>query len=178
MSGRTIGLYLTPGYDSALVIRLEKGMRSRGAKVVLVGYGDRESVDIPGAGGSVSIPARSLTDTTVEDMDALVIPACSAGEYKTADEKILTLLIVMQNIRKPVGAIGNAPVMLAAAGLLAGRRVTGAESIRARMDDANAVFIDQDVVVDHKLVTARATDDVTHFLEAITLLLEPAATRR
>ena len=59
------------------------------------------------------------------------------------------------------------------AGLLAGRRVTGADSIRARMNEANAVFIDQDVVVDHKLVTARATDDVTHFLEAITLLLEP-----
>ncbi len=169
LSGRTIGLYLTPGYDARLVVRLEKGLRRRGAKAVLVGSDDREPM---------GIPTISLADTAVEDMDALVIPAYSTSEPPAGDEKILTLLIVMQNSRKPVGAIGNAPIVLAAAGLLAGRRVTGADSIRDRMDDANAVFIDQDVVVDHKLVTARVTDDVSHFLEAVTLLLEPAATRR
>ncbi|HDZ59804.1 MAG TPA: hypothetical protein ENH44_03340, partial [Actinobacteria bacterium] len=102
MSGRTIGLYLTPGYDARLVVRLEKGLRRRGAKAVLVGSDDREPM---------GIPTISLADTAVEDMDALVIPAYSTSEPPAGDEKILTLLIVMQNSRKPVGAIGNAPIV-------------------------------------------------------------------
>ncbi len=176
LSGRTIGLYLAPGYDADMVSRLEGEMRRRGAVVVSISTGEMAAGShVPGS--SISLTQRSLKQTDQLDMDALVIPAGPYGESVFAEAKALTLLISLQHAKKPVGALGDAPRFLAAAGLVSGRRVTGSENIRGMMKKAGAVFVEQKVVVDHKLVTAVGTEGLSHFLEAVALLLEPATAR-
>ena len=84
----------------------------------------------------------------------------------------------MNSLKKPIGTVSNAVAVLAAGGLLSGMRVTGEIDIKDVLDEAGALFLSQGVVVDHNLVTARAEEDIPHFVDAISFLLEPAASLR
>ena len=64
---------------------------------------------------------------------------------------------------KPIGAICHGPWTLIDAGIAAGRRMTSYESIQADLKNAGAEWTDEEVVVDHGLVTSRKPDDIPAF---------------
>jgi protease I len=68
---------------------------------------------------------------------------------------------------KVVAAICHAGWMLASAGILKGRTVTGFFAIRDDLVNAGATYVDREVVVDGNLVTSRTPDDLPAFLRAI-----------
>lgn len=73
--------------------------------------------------------------------------------------------------RKPVAAICHGPQVLATAGLLAGRRATCYRSVAEELRGAGAVYLDQEVVVDDRLVTSRQPADLPAFLRELMRLL-------
>jgi protease I len=64
---------------------------------------------------------------------------------------------------KPVGAICHAPWTLIEAGVVRGKTVTSYASIRTDLENAGAVWIDEEVVTDNGLVTSRQPDDIPAF---------------
>lgn len=72
---------------------------------------------------------------------------------------------------KPVGAICHGPQLLAAAGLLAGRRATCYRSVAAELRAAGAHYLDREVVVDGMLVTSRQPGDLPAFMRELLRLL-------
>jgi len=72
---------------------------------------------------------------------------------------------------KPVGAICHGPQVLAAAGLLAGRRATCYHTVAVELRDAGADYLDQEVVVDDQLVTSRQPSDLPAFMRELMRLL-------
>lgn len=64
---------------------------------------------------------------------------------------------------KPVAAICHGPWTLIEAGAVKGRRVTSWPSIRTDLKNAGANWVDEEVVVDHGLVTSRKPADIPAF---------------
>jgi protease I len=72
---------------------------------------------------------------------------------------------------KPVGAICHGPQVLAAAGLLTGRRATCYRTVAEELRNAGAEYLDQAVVVDGQLVTSRQPADLPAFMRELMRLL-------
>lgn len=178
LKSKTIGIVAGPGFDDSQVIKAAQMLRQRGARVVVIGVGESEAVAVAGRQGSLLKPDVVLGNASAATMDAIIIPGGDSNTRLTSDERVLTLLLEINSLEKPIGATSDATLVLAAGGLVFGRRVTGQESIRNELEEAGAIFLNQGVVVDHNLVTARGEDDIPHFVDAISFLLEPATTLR
>jgi protease I len=69
--------------------------------------------------------------------------------------------------QKVVAAICHAGWMLASARILKGRRVTSFFAIKDDLIHAGADWVDEEVVIDGKLITSRRPDDLPAFMKAV-----------
>ncbi len=69
---------------------------------------------------------------------------------------------------KVVAVICHGPWLLVNAGLVEGRRLTSYSSLEVDLKNAGATWVDEEVVVDGKLITSRNPDDLPAFVDAIT----------
>lgn len=94
-----------------------------------------------------------------ENYDALVIPGGRAPEYLRLNSRVLDIVRHFDRERKPIAAVCHAVQLLAAAGILKGRRCTGYPACEPEVTSAGATWvhvpIDQ-AVSDGYLVTAPA----------------------
>jgi protease I len=68
---------------------------------------------------------------------------------------------------RPVAAICHAPWTLVEADVVRDKRVTSWPSLQTDLRNAGADWVDEEVVVDGKLVTSRNPDDLPAFNEAM-----------
>jgi protease I len=93
--------------------------------------------------------------------DALVIPGGRSPEYLQLDERVLSIVRHFFEAAKPVAATCHGPMILAAAGVMRGRRCQAYPSVRPQVVDAGGVWdppaagLDS-ACVDDNLVTAPA----------------------
>ena len=66
----------------------------------------------------------TFDEVKAEDYDALVIPGGRAPEYIRLNETVISIVQQLAAAGKPIAAICHGPQVLAAAGVLAGRRCT------------------------------------------------------
>lgn len=64
---------------------------------------------------------------------------------------------------KPLAAICHGPWTMIETGLLKGRRLTSYPSIKTDLENAGAIWEDEEVVVDNGLVTSRSPKDLPAF---------------
>jgi len=94
-----------------------------------------------------------------ESYDALVIPGGRAPEYLRLDPKVLDIVRHFFQANKPVAAICHGAQILAAAGVIQGRRVSAYPAVGPEVTLAGgeyAVIKVHEAVVDGNLVTAPA----------------------
>lgn len=173
---RTIGMIVGPGFDDSQVVSVAQEFRSRGARVVVIGAAETEAIAVAGKKGTLLRPDTVISKIISSGIDALIIPGGDSIMRLKSDERVLTLVLEINSDSKPIGALGNGPEIVAAAGLLNKRRVTGDPVIKDSVEAASALFLSQGMVVDHNLVTANSDSDLRHFADTISFLLEPATT--
>ncbi len=94
-----------------------------------------------------------------EDYDALVIPGGRAPEYIRLNPRVLEIVRHFFEANKPVAAICHGAQILAAAGVVKGRRMTAYPAVGPDVTNAGGEYVDVPVhraVVDGNLVTAPA----------------------
>lgn len=64
---------------------------------------------------------------------------------------------------KPIAAICHGPWTLIETDYLKGRTLTSWPSVRTDLENAGAIWVDREVVVDQGLVTSRKPDDIPAF---------------
>ncbi|MEW6693017.1 MAG: type 1 glutamine amidotransferase domain-containing protein [Pseudomonadota bacterium] len=116
--------------------------------------------------------ARIEATLTVQDLDPssyalLILPGGRAPARLRTDAGVLDLVRHFFAAGKPIAAICHGPQILAAAGLLRGRAVTGYRAIADELREAGARYLDQHVVVDGPLITSRQPADLPAFIAAI-----------
>ena len=117
---------------------------------------------------------RTLEALEAADYDLLLLPGGEAPAGLLRHGAVLQLVRDFVARRKPVAAICHGPLVLAAAGVLQGRRATGHRAVSDELQRAGAMVEDREVVVDERIVTSRRPADLPAFMDAVLRLLAPA----
>jgi protease I len=96
-----------------------------------------------------------------ESYDALVIPGGRSPEYLQLDERVLSAVRHFAEKRKPIAAVCHGPQILAAAGVIEGRRCQAYPAVRPQVVKAGAKWDEpskglDSACVDGNVVTASA----------------------
>jgi protease I len=134
-------------------------------EVTVVGSGSKEVYT-----GKPATEAKadvSADHVSADDFDGVVIPGGYAPDMMRRYPAMVDLVRDFYNADKLVAAICHAGWMLISAGILSGRTATSFFAIKDDMLNAGAEWVDQEVVVDGKLVTSRTPDDLPAFMKAV-----------
>ena len=107
-----------------------------------------------------------------EGYDALLLPGGQMNpDILRMNERAVAIVREFGMAGKPVAAICHAPWLLAEAGLIDGKTITGWPSIRTDLKNAGANVVDQEVAQDGKIITSRNPDDIPAFSKALIEML-------
>jgi len=140
-------------------------LKEEGVEVTVVGSGSAEVYT--GKPGTQAKVDASADQVSAEDFDGIIIPGGYAPDMMRRYPAMVSLVKDFFNADKPVAAICHAGWMLASAGILSGKIVTSFFAIKDDMVNAGAQWVDEEVVVDGKLITSRVPDDLPAFMKAV-----------
>jgi len=109
----------------------------------------------------------AAADARAQEYDILIIPGGRAPEALKRSEAVLSLLRAFHQAGRPIAAICHGPQVLAAAGLLKGRRATCYYGVAQELRALGARYEDEAVVVDGPLITSRQPSDLPVFMRQV-----------
>lgn len=101
----------------------------------------------------------TFADIKPEDYDALVVPGGRAPEYLRLNKRVLEIIRYFDSANKPIAALCHGPQLLAAARVIAGKRVNSYPACAPEVELAGATFVPlevTDAITDGNLVTGPA----------------------
>jgi protease I len=101
----------------------------------------------------------TFDEIDAKDYDALVVPGGRGPEYLRLNAKVLDMVRHFDQADKPIAALCHGPQVLAAAGILKGRKLNAYPACAPEVELAGGTFVPvdfSDAVVDGKLVTGPA----------------------
>ena len=109
-----------------------------------------------------------VSDADPSSYDGLMLPGGVANpDALRLDEDAVAFVKEFVESDRPVAAICHAPWTLAEADVVRGKRMTSWPSLQTDLRNAGAEWVDEEVVVDGRLVTSRKPDDLPAFNEAM-----------
>jgi len=168
--------------SASILVPLASGFEEIEA-IVIVDLFRRANFKVTTAGLSEGVLEASrkthhLPDTTLDRVvsgtfDAVVLPGGQPGtNHLKEDTRLRECLVRHARAGKWVAAICAAPIVLHAAGLLEGKRVTSHPSVKEHL--AGTHYSEERVVVDGKIVTSRGPGTAVEFAYQLIELLAGA----
>jgi protease I len=117
----------------------------------------------------------AFADVDPADYAALVIPGGRAPEYIRNDPDFTRIVQAFFADERPVAQICHAPLALATAGVLGGRRTAAYPALAPDVSGAGAEFVDGGGVVDGHMVSGRAWPDHPEWMREFVRLLREHA---
>ena len=140
-------------------------LQEAGCQVVVAGSGSKQTyTGKPGTEVTVDTGADQVA---AADFDGIVIPGGYAPDLMRRYPKMVQLVRDFHAAGKVVAAICHAGWMLASADILNGKTVTSFFAIKDDLVHAGAKWVDEQVVVDGKLITSRKPDDLPVFMATV-----------
>ena len=124
--------------------------------------------------GKYGVPAEAeyaFDEVSSADYDGILVPGGWAPDKLRRYEKVISLVREMDAAGKPIGQICHAGWVLISAKILQGRTVTSTPGIRDDMENAGSTWVDEAVVVDGHIVSARRPPDLPPYGKAFCDLL-------
>lgn len=110
---------------------------------------------------------KAISDVTVNDFDILILPGGKGPGVLRTNEEALALVRDFANSGKVLAAICHGPEVLISADVIKGYNSGGLIKMRDEIESAGATYIDESVVIDRNLVTAKIPKDLYDFSVAI-----------
>jgi len=104
--------------------------------------------------------------------DLLLIPGGWAPDRLRDVPAVVEFVRSAASARAVIAATCQGPALLIEAGLVRGKRLTGWQSIATDISNAGGIFVDEGVVVDGLLVTARQPSELPAFGETLVQLMK------
>ncbi len=161
----SIAVIITDMFEDSEYVQPAAAFRKEGHSLVHVGLKQGDTVKGKKEATPVAID-RAVSDVSVEDFDALLIPGGFSPDKLRVDPDAVAFAGDFTRSGKPVFSICHAPQLLITAQVLDGRRITGYQSIIQDIKNAGAEFVDAEVVTDGNLVTSRNPNDLPAFIAA------------
>ena len=163
--GTRVAILVAEGFEQVEMTEPKKALEQSGAQTQIVSpakgkvqgwnhfeKSDQFAVDVP------------LDSANAGDFDALLLPGgvVNPDQLRTMP-KAVQFVKAFFDAGKPVAAICHGPWTLVEAGVVRGRTMTSWPSLKTDLTNAGARWVDQEVVVDHGLVTSRKPADIPAF---------------
>lgn len=113
----------------------------------------------------------AFRDVRPEEFNGLILSGGRAPEYLRYDQDLMRLTRGAMAAGKPIACVCHGIEILAAADVIRGRRVTTVAKCRCDAEFSGAVYLDEPVVVDGNLVTARTFWDAAPWMREFMRLL-------
>lgn len=117
----------------------------------------------------------SFDDIDVSSYDGLVVPGGRAPEYLALDEKVLAIVRSFMEAKKPVASICHGQQILAAAGVLKGKKCTAYPAVKLNVVLGGASWLEPEPIdrcfTDGNLVTGAAWPGHPEFISQFMTLL-------
>lgn len=165
LSGKRVAILLTDGFEQVEMTEPRKALEEAGAKTELISpaMNEVQGMKHHEKGNKFQVDVQ-LDSAQPENYDALLLPGGVANpDQLRMNRKAVEFVKYFFDEGKPVAAICHGPWMLVEADVVRGRTVTSWPSIRTDLRNAGATVVDQEVVVDHGLVTSRKPEDIPAF---------------
>ena len=165
LNGLRVAILVAEGFEQSEMTEPRKALEQAGADTALVSpagsevqgwnhfdKADRFHVDVP------------LDEARAEEFDALLLPGGVANpDQLRTNPKAVQFAKRFFEAGKPVGVICHGPWTLIEAGVVKGRTLTSWPSVRTDLANAGARWVDEEVVVDGRLVSSRKPADLPAF---------------
>lgn len=169
LENKKIAVLATDGYEQSELESPVQALKDAGATVEIISL---KSGEIKGMkdhewSNSVSVD-YTVSDAKESDYTALVLPGGVINpDSLRGDEKAVSFVKSFFTANKPVAAICHGPQTLIDAGVLEGKKVTSYQSISKDLENAGAIWSDEEVLTDGNLTTSRKPDDLPAFNKRI-----------
>ena len=168
-------LPLAEGFEDLEAVTTVDILRRGGIEVVTAGL---RPGPVRGARGTQVLPDSELGQASIDDFDMIALPGGQPGVANLrADARVIRLVKEMAAAEKPVAAICAAPMVLADAGILEGRRATAYPGSLEALDVKGLAFENSVLVTDGNIITSRGPGTAVDFGLALVEHLEGKAKR-
>jgi len=177
LDGKQVIILAEEGFEDSELVEPLRAMKDAGVRVRIVGSGSRDSYH--GKRGQTVVRPDAIADeVNADDFDAVIIPGGYAPDKMRLHQPMIDLVRKASQAGKVVAAICHGPQLLISADILRDRRVTSWQSVAVDLRNAGAEWVDQPVVCDGNLITARKPADLPRFNQAIIEALQAAVRER
>jgi protease I len=169
LANMRVAVLATDDFEYAELVEPRKALDAAGARTFVIAPkpGQLEGVRHREVAGNVPVDG-ALSEANPDDFDAVLIPggALNADALRV-DRKAQDFVRRIDEAGKPIAVICHGPWLLASAGLVRGRTLTGYHTIKDDLANAGAVFQDREVVRDRNWVSSRQPADLPAFIRAM-----------
>jgi len=165
LNGKRIAILVEKGFEQVELTEPKRALEQTGARADVISpaggqvrawnhteWGDMMKVDV------------SLDQARPENYDALLLPGgVMSPDQLRRNQKAQQFVRHFFDSGKPVAANGHGAWTLIDAGVVKGRKMTSFPSLQTDLKNAGAQWVDQEVVVDHGLITSRRPEDIAAF---------------
>lgn len=167
-----VAILIAAGFEDRELVEPYEHLTSTGFPTTLIGLTESDREGVTGKHGARYAAQATIAEVSANDFDAVLIPGGKAPARLRQNELVLDFIREIDHRGKPVAAICHGPQVLASAGILDGRSVTGFFTIRREIRQAGGRFVNRPVARDGNLITSRKPGDIPEFIEALTEALE------
>jgi protease I len=165
LKGTRVAILATEGFEQSELFEPKKALEHAGAEVTIVslengvirGWNEKDWEE----GVAVDVTVKSADSG---DFDALQLPGGVMNPDKLRmNSAAVSFVKSFFDAGKPVAAICHASWTLIEADVVRGRRLTSWPSLKTDLENAGAIWADEEVIVDNGLVTSRNPGDLPAF---------------
>ena len=113
------------------------------------------------------VATKTFDEVDPKEYDGILVPGGWAPDKLRRFPKVLEMVKSMNDDGKLIGEICHAGWVLISAGILNGRKVTSTPGIKDDMKNAGATWLDEAVVVDGNIISARRPPDIPEYNKAL-----------
>ena len=170
LNGKKVAIIATDHFEESELLTPRDELTKAGAEVKVYSSG---SDPIQAVQGDTTPTQKVDVDGTFGDLDVLTVDAVVVpggtvnADHIRIDEDAQQIVREAYEHDVVLAVICHGGWLLVNAGLAEGRRLTSYHSISLDLKNAGATWVDEEVVVDGKLITSRNPDDLPAFVDAI-----------
>jgi protease I len=169
LNGRRIAFLATDMVEQVELTEPWKAVEEAGGTPELVSLEDGEIQGFNHYDKADKFPVdRTVDEASADEYDALVQPG-GVGNPDTLrmDENAVRFVRDFVESGKPVAVICHGPWMLVEADVVRGRTLTSFPSLKTDIRNAGGNWVDEQVVLDDRIITSRNPDDLSAFCETL-----------
>lgn len=166
LKGRRIAVLATDGFEQSELEKPVEALKAAGAEVDVIAPlpGQIQGMEHDEKGRKVDVDRALIEGVDAGDYDALVLPGGVVNPDRLRLEgQAMDFIRSFVVADKPIAAICHGPWTLIDAKAVDGRRMTSWPSLQTDLRNAGAEWVNEEVVVDGRLITSRKPDDLPAF---------------